>query len=161
MSLTDAQLPTLKAAILAETDPAFVALRQANAEQGMADWYNADSTFVAWRTQVPRNDAQAVGFDWTQVDNLTVGQARIWFDALFEGGFLNAADSGQRAGISEAWKGTAAKIAVATFVLGKCKRFARRGERVFATGTGTDAAPGLLPFEGTLSAQDISDALRA
>lgn len=41
MSLT-AQLTTLRAAILAETTPAFVTLRQANDEQGTADWYNGN-----------------------------------------------------------------------------------------------------------------------
>jgi hypothetical protein len=37
MSITTTQLVTLKAAILAETNPAFVALRQAGATGQMAD----------------------------------------------------------------------------------------------------------------------------
>ena len=57
--------------------------------------------------------------------------------------------------------GTAAKVAVGTFVLSKCKRFASRGEQVFATGVGLSATPGLLTFEGSITAQNISDALRA
>jgi hypothetical protein len=121
-----------------------------------------DSTFVAWRSSVTRDAVTTEGFDWTQVDNLTTGQARIW-DLLFDTqtGAINPGEPGKRAAISECWKGTAAKVAVATFVLSRCKRFARRGERVFATGTGTDATPGLLTFEGTISAQNVSDALRA
>jgi len=45
-------LPTLKAAILAETDPAFVALRQANETGQMAAFYNADASpaFTVWRS---------------------------------------------------------------------------------------------------------------
>lgn len=157
--MTPAQPQTLKTAILAETDPAFVALRNAGATGAMADFYNVAGTFVVWRTSITRIEAQSVGFDWTQVDNLTVGQARIWFDGLFAGTPLNASDEGQRAGVSEAWKGTAAKVAVATFVLSKCKRFAKRGERLFATGTGTDATPGLLTFEGNVTNDNVVRAL--
>lgn len=160
--MTPAQLQTLKAAILAETTPAFVSLRQANDEQGMADWYNVVGTFVAWLSSVTRDAVTVEGFDWTQVDNLTTGQARIW-DLLFDtqSRAINAGEAGKRAAISECWKGTAAKVAVATFVLSRCKRFATRGERVFAAGTGSDASPGVLTFEGSLTAQDISDALRS
>jgi hypothetical protein len=158
--LTDAQLTTLAAAIAAETDAAFVAFRAANDENEMAGWLNQPSTFVVWRNSVTRAQAQASGFDWTQVDNMTTGQARIWFDGLFFDGVLDATDAGQRAGIAEAWKGTAAKLAVQNFVLNQCKRFASRGERVFATGTGTDATPGLAPTL-TITPQIISDALRS
>ena len=49
MSITTDQRPTLKAAILAETDPTFVALRQANNEEGMAAWYRqAHPSIKAW-----------------------------------------------------------------------------------------------------------------
>ena len=162
MALTPAQLPVLRAAILAETDPAFVAARQANDETTMAAFYYAASTFVVWLGSVTRDAVTVEGFDWTQVDNLTTGQARIW-DLLFDNQSrtINAADAGKRAGIAEAWKGTAGKVAVATFVLSKCKRFALQGEKVFATGTGTDASPGVMTFQGSISTQDISDALRA
>lgn len=158
--LTSAQLQTLKTAIAAETDAAFVALRTANDEQGMADFYNAPSTKIAWRTSITRKEITVDGFDFTQVDNLTVGQARIW-DWLFEDGPMNPSQSGKRSAISEAWKGTAAKVAVATFVLGKCKRAANKAEALYVTGTGTEGSPALLAFEGSLTAQNISDALRS
>jgi hypothetical protein len=153
-------LQALKTAILAESDSAFVTLRTANDEQGMADWYNGVSTVIVWRSSVSRKEATADGFDWTQVDNLTTGQARIWFDGLFADGPMNPSDAGQRAGVAEAWKGTAAKVAVATFVLGKCKRAANKVEALFATGTGTTGSPSLLGYEGTVTAQNIADALR-
>lgn len=158
--MTPAQLTTLKAAILAETAPAFVALRNGNETGQMADWFNVASTFVAWRTNVTRDEMTAEGFDWTQVDNLTTGQARIW-DLLFDNQqrAMNAGDAGKRAGLAECWKGTAAKLAVGAFALSKCKRAINRGEKVFATGTGTDASPGVLTFEGQISNGDIADAL--
>lgn len=161
MSLSTEQKQLLKAAINAETDVAFVALRQANDEQGMADWYGEPSSFIVWSRAVTRDSVTGDGFDWTQVDNLTVGQGRIW-DLIFDtqAKSLDASDAGKRAGIGECWKGTAAKLAVGAFVLGKCKRTASRAEKVFATGTGTTGTPGFLTREGGISAQDISDALR-
>lgn len=161
--LTTEQLATLKAEILADTDSAVVAARTNGADNELARLYNltASPAFIVWRTSVPRNEAQGSGFDWTQIDNLTVGQARIWFDALFDGGGLNAADAGQRAGIAEAWKGTAAKLAVKVYILSICKRAATKAEKALATGTGTDAAPAVMGWEGQLTSDDISAAMRA
>ena len=161
--MTPEQLTTLKAAILADIDSAVVAARTNGADNELARLYNltASPPFIVWRTSVPRNEAQGSGFDWTQIDNLTVGQARIWFDALFDGGGLNAADAGQRAGIAEAWKGTAAKLAVRVYILSICKRAATKAEKALATGTGTDAAPAVMGWEGQLTSDDISAAMRA
>jgi hypothetical protein len=161
MALTPEQLPALKAAILAETDPAFVELRQANNEEGMAAWYNVAGTFVVWRTSVTKAEIQASpAFDWTRVDNLSVGKARIW-DQMFYGGAINASQQNYRTGVEAVWVGTQADLNVRAAVFAVMKRAALRGERVFATGTGTDAVPGLLTFEGTITAQNTSDALRA
>lgn len=159
--LTVAQLLTLKAAIAAETDPAFVANRTAGNTGLMAEWYNGASSKIAWRTSVPQADCMnAAGFDWTQADNLTAGQARIW-EWLFANDLhsIDASKAQIRAGVSECWKGTAAKVAVATAVLGACKRAATRGEALYATGTGTSADPALLVVEGTITNDDIVRAL--
>lgn len=117
----------------------------------------ASPAWTVWRSDVSRDDVSGDGFDWTQVDNLTVGQARIW-DWLFDGGSMNAGDSGKRAGIVECWKGTAAKVAVQVFVLGKCKRSAKLGEKVLSTGTGSDAAPAVLGYEGDISYPEVQAA---
>lgn len=117
----------------------------------------ASPAWTVWRRDVSRDDVSGDGFDWTQVDNLTVGQARIW-DWLFDGGSMNAGDSGKRAGIVECWKGTAAKVAVQVFVLGKCKRSAKLGEKVLSTGTGSEAAPAVLGYEGDISYPDVQAA---
>lgn len=160
--LTTGQLQTLKAAILAETDTTFVALRAANDETGMADWLNAASTFIVWRTSVTQDEIMQNGFDWTRVDNLSVGKARI-FEWMFnnEARAINPSKSNVRAGIESVWVGTAADLAVRASVYAHCKRAASRAERVFATGTGTDASPGLLGWEGYVTAQTVSDALRS
>jgi hypothetical protein len=49
-ALTTPQLQTLKAAILAETDPAFVQARTLGQTSVMRDFYNANSTFVVYKT---------------------------------------------------------------------------------------------------------------
>lgn len=161
MALTPAQLTVFRAALLAELDPELVGYRTNGQTPLIAAWYNTEvSGFVVWRKRVTRAEAQAVGFDWTQVDNLNVGQARIWFDGLFMDGLLDATDEGQRAGVAEAWKGTAAKVAVATFVLSKCKRNATRAERLFAVGAGTDLSPATAPGgELSITDADVSAAL--
>lgn len=155
--MTPAQLTTLKAAIAA--DPVLAAYPDtSDGAFDMALYLGTASspTFVVWRTNVTRDEVTSEGFDWTQVDNLTTGQARIW-DLLFDNQSraINAGDAGKRAGLAECWKGTAAKLAVGTFVLSRCKRPATRGERLFATGTGSDASPGSLVIEGAIGYQDI------
>jgi hypothetical protein len=97
------------------------------------------------------------GFDWTRVDNLAVGKARIW-DWMFDNQSttINPSKQNVRAGIEAVWVGTAADLAVRAAVYVHCKRIANRVERFFASGTGSDAVPGLLTFEGELTTSDVS-----
>lgn len=184
MQLTPAQLTTLKSAINAETNPAFVAMRQANAEQGMEKFYNAASTFIVWRSSVPIDEitdaidwakmtpAQAIpttGSDaqllWLarasacqgkqfNLQNLLIGKQAIAASrpniraALQD--CLTALPSTAQGGNQQAgW------AAVQTVMQRACTV----AERIFATGAGTVGNPGQLGVEGTVSAQDISDAL--
>lgn len=57
-NLTNAQLQTLKAAINAETDPEFVAYRDAGSTGLMAQWFNQPSSpeHRVWRTETPVAD---------------------------------------------------------------------------------------------------------
>lgn len=162
--MTPQQLAILKAAILA--DPALAPLTSgpgtdygaiANAMSA-----NASPTFTVWKTSISRRDCQTQGFDWTQADNLTTGQARIW-DWLFDGDSqtMNPSESGKRSGVSECWKGTAAKVANATFVLTQCKRSATVAEKILATGTGSDAVPATLTHEGGVSLTEVAGMFNA
>lgn len=165
MSLTPAQLTALKAAILAEATPAFVTLRQANDEQGMADWYNADSTFYAWRTSVSRAEiynktsAEATNWSWTFYKNQSAVEQNAWVQ-MFMGDQADFSQDNLRAGIAVIFTAASAANAVHAQAIGK--RLATRGERVYAAGTGTQLVPGKFGgFQGPLTAQNISDALRA
>jgi hypothetical protein len=155
--MTPQQQATLKAALLADTALAQYIIDYR--DDLIRDYYNAPSSpaFIVWRTSVTQDEIMQNGFDWVQVDNLTVGKARIW-EWLFDNGStsINPSKANVRAGIDEAWKGTAAMLAVRAAVYVHCKRTASRVERIFATGTGSDAVPGLLTFEGEISTGDVS-----
>lgn len=158
--LTTAQAQAIKAVI--QADPVLAAL-PANSDGAfaIADALNLEAfpAFVVWRTSVPQDEITQNGFTWTEVDNLSVGKARIW-----EWLFLNATRSmnpskaNVRAGIVECWSGTAGKVAVQTAVFSHCKRNATRAEAAMAAGTGTDATPAKMTYEGMLSYQDIEQA---
>ena len=155
--MTPAQLQTLKAALLA--DPALAQYIVDYRDDLIRDHYNAPSepAFTVWRTAVTQDEIMQNGFDWTRVDNLAVGKARIW-DWMFDNQSttINPSKQNVRAGIEAVWVGTAADLAVRAAVYVHCKRIANRVERFFATGTGSDAVPGLLTFEGELTTSDVS-----
>lgn len=151
-SLTNAQQAQLRTAACADVSTGRPAMLAGDAA-GLRIWLNgaASPTFVVWRTAVSRDDVTGDGFDWTQVDNLTTGQARIW-ELLFqtETGRINFASAGKRAAISETWKGTAAKVAVGVYVLSQAQRPATVAEKVLATGTGSSGSPGTMTWEGSI-----------
>lgn len=142
-ALSPAQRATLKTAILA--DQAISASFTNGDLQGVADYYNvaASPAFRVWRTSVTQDEIMQNGFDWVRVDNLSVGKARIW-EWLFDNPMrtIDPSKANVRAGIDEAWKGTAADLAVRAAVYTHCHRAASRFEKVFATGTGSEASPG-------------------
>ena len=118
----------------------------------------ASPDFIVWKSVVGQDEIMQNGFDWVQVDNLSVGKARIW-EWLFnnESRRLNPSKPNVRAGIDECWKGTAAMLAVRAAVYVHCKRKATVIEKLFATGTGTDAVPATMAIEGTIHYQEVDD----
>lgn len=153
--LTTSQLQALKAAILA--DPAFAGLPLTSGAAALiAEEFNrpASPSFIVWRTAVPLDEIMRNGMDWTRVDNLSVGKARIW-DWLSRLGTINASQPNVRSGINATWVGTAADLAVRAAVYSHCKREATRCEQLLATGTGSDASPATMTFEGALTSEDV------
>jgi len=161
--LTLEQIAILAAAIQNETDAEFVEARTSGATGLMQEWFNQTKTpeFIVWKTSVTQDEIMQNGFDWTRVDNLTVGKARIW-EWLFDNqsNTFNPSKANVRAGIEAVWVGTAADLAVRAAVYVHCKRPATRGEALFITGVGTTASPGSLVFEGQITQYDIIEALR-
>ena len=158
--LTDPQLQVLAAAIRASADQTVIDSLAIRNDMALADWCNSPSTFVVWKPRVTADEIMQNGFDWVQVDNLSVGKARIW-EWLFDNAdrAIDASKANVRAGIDECWKGTAAMLAVRAAIYVHCKRFASQVEKIFATGTGSDAVPGLLTYAGPISTNEVSQAL--
>lgn len=188
MSLTPQQLPTLKASILAQTDPAFVALRAANNEQGMADWYNAASGDLFWQTEAPVSGIQdaidysaytlSATIDGTaiQTNRILASQTKqINVQIMLQGReTFNAHPNRARAALLDATTGipTGAGGALVSAagtdgvrVMNALTRPASRAERLYSSPspvqTGTVSAYRVGSFEGSITLQDVSDALRA
>ena len=152
--LTQQQLTALKAAI--DADPALSSQpMNSDGDYNIAVALDAIAAppFIVWKTKVTRTQAMA-GMDWTRVDNLSVGKARIW-DWMFNAGTVNVGDASIRAGIDATWVGTAADLAVRATVYANSKRGATRAEKIFASGTGSDAAPAKMGYEGSLDPADV------
>jgi hypothetical protein len=162
MALTTAQKATLKAAIIADqelnafpnnTDGAF----------GIAAILNvkASPDFYVWRSSVTIDEIMQNGFDWTRVDNLTVGKARIW-EWMTAVGTVKPSLANVRAGVIACFT-TAGDLGNRNAVFGHCQRLATRAEKLFATGAGTTTTdqgvgPAVMGFEGNLSYQDVDEA---
>lgn len=155
MTLSQAQLEVLKADILA--DPVLAAKPMtADGHFEIAQWYNlaASPAFVVWKTSVPVDEIMNNGFVWSAVDGLTAGKARIW-DWMTKLGTINPSKANVRQGLVDAF---GAGSAMANGITPHLKRSATRAEKLFATGTGSDASPATMIFEGGLSYQDVERA---
>jgi hypothetical protein len=156
---TASQLATLKSYILA--DPV-LSLKTSGPETDYAGIATAMSAiaspaFIVWKTSVTIDEVTQSGLDYSRVDNLTVGKSRIW-DWLFASSAraINCGKVNVRAGIDAVWVGTAADLAVRATVYTLCKRSATVAEKVLASGTGSDASPAVLGFEGGLTTQTVA-----
>ena len=152
--MTPTQLSMLKAAALA--DASATALISAGNDTGLAEWFNAPTTYVVWRSALTPDQARAAIIQGAaQLDALTVGKR----DSLFwlTSGNLNVSDASVRAAIDDLC-GT--QTALKSALLAAEKRTCSTAEKILATGTGTNAIPALLGWEGVLSGNDMS-AIRA
>lgn len=156
--LSTQQQATLKTFI--QNDPTLNAYSlNGDGAYAIAALINHDATpaFVVWRTAVDVDEVMRNGMDWTRVDNLSVGKARIW-EWMTKPGTFNPAKANVRAGIDATWVGTLPDLAVRAAVYGHCKRNASIVEKLFASGTGSDASPAVMGFEGPISYQDVEAA---
>lgn len=159
MALTPAQLPTLKAAILAETDAEFVEFRTQGATGAMAAFYNVEASpaFYIWRKNyTPDLIAAAVDAGITQLDALTASKrdSLLWWAERSHDASLALT----QAAINDL---CGSQNTLKNAVLDGGKRKLLRGERLFATGTGSLASPGTAGYEGSIGNNDIVQSLEA
>ena len=151
MELTTEQLGTLKTYLAANHS----ALQDEEAAAAMNAVASPD--FTVWKPSVSDAEIMQNGFNWTRVDNLSVGKARIW-DWMFRFGTINPTNTNIRAGIDAVWVGTQADLDVRAAVYVHCKRLATFAEKLFAAGTGSDAVPATMTASGLLTAQNVGNA---
>jgi hypothetical protein len=161
--MTPAQLSTLATDIAANTATAPGTQGQikdlahtADNADAIANWYTATAVpdFWVWRTSVNARQLMSdSAFDWTRVDNLSVGKARIW-EFMMMAGTVDPSQPNIRAGFAACFAavGDAATLAAIT---SQCRRIALRVEKLLATGTGSTGSPAVMSFEGAISANDI------
>lgn len=161
MPLSNARLTTLKGAILAETDPVFVALRDAQASAAMASWYNqgAAPAELAWGVAVDRRTIDEAA-TYTTFDALAAGKRDLW-RLFLEGAPRDMGKSKNRNVVIDVW-GAATASSIAEAVLQASTRNISRAEKLL--GGSTTATTGTvtakrLTWEGPLQAGDVVDAL--
>ena len=161
MSLTTAQLVTLKAAILAETNATFVALRQAGATGQMAEWINGTlvPNQAAWLS-VASSVALDEGASYSLFDTIIAGKRDAW--ALFlQYAPRNMTRARNRKVVSDVW-GNAIAASVAESILLATTRPITRGEGYLggsATGTTGTVIALNLAWEGSISNDDVVQAV--
>jgi hypothetical protein len=156
--MTPQQLATLKAAILAETDPTFATYRTNGQNTLMANFYNVTATpaYYVWKaTYTAEEKAAAIDVGITQLDALAGNKREVllwWANRPHD--MRNPA---AQAAINDM---TGSQNTLKNAMLDGAKRQVKRGERLYCTGTGSLAVPGATTFEGNVSDMDISNALQ-
>ena len=179
--MTPQQLTALKTEL--QTDPAalgYAPLITAGSMGALADLLNALAVpeFWVWRTLVTKDEYTQVAsiddttFNWTGTGFITrsQGERDAWRE-LFNGGGAGAGRGGNavnpslpnvRQAFSDIFSGgTAPAPANRTHLAVVSRRKASRAERIFATGTGSTASPGVMTFEGIVSPDNVIEALRS
>jgi hypothetical protein len=158
--MTPAQLTTLAAHIRASTDPAVVAALANGNDNEIARLYNRDAVpaFIVWRTNVT---CQETTDAWvgTDIDGMSALNMQRLQMLLASGPVCNMSRADRRAWAENPF-GTNVNNASRVAMRAIWKRAVRVVERVFATGTGSDATPGALVYEGSVTGDEIASALR-
>lgn len=158
MALTAAQLQALRAAI--DADPVLAAIPLgSDGDFQIAAAFNqpASPAFYVWKTSVSVADAKDV-LNYTAYIGRSQGE-RDAFAILFSNHVVNPSRANVRQAIQDIFSGPGATpVAQRAAFDALFKRTAKRGEALFATGTGSEGSPATMTFEGNVSYQDVGDA---
>lgn len=175
MQLTTVQKQTLKADIIAAVDQVCADL-EANPTNSdlafaVAALYNAVASpdYWAWRTSVSKKEIveqTSIGgttFTWAGNGFITrtAGEIDCW-NQLFNSTLnCNPSLPNVRQAFVDIFSGTGNAAANRTHLLNCGRRKASRVEKLLATGAGTTGSPSTMGSEGTLTFQDILDAMQS
>ena len=155
MTLTPAQNTTLKTFI--ENDATLNAFP--NNEDGADSIANiinqqASPDFTVWKMQVTLNE-MADAFDGSEFESLTTAETgRLQAFAAYSPDGINPSLTDKRALYDDTFNGAGGATTRANLAV-LWKRLASTVEELFATGTGSDASPAILDFEGPISRQEV------
>lgn len=158
MPLTTAQLTTLKAAILA--DPALNAQpMNSDGAFAVAAALNLQATpaFTVWKFNVPIEQIGNAFSGGELAGMTTANQTRLQTIASYSQEGINPSLIDRRQFFDDVFSGAGGTVTRAKLLI-LWKRTATRAEKILATGTGTDAAPATMGYEGALSYQDVEQA---
>ena len=163
--MTPAQLTTLKAAILAETDPAFVAARTNGQTPLMTAFLNADKSpaVKAWRTSVPP-EVSDESTPWVNFDTITQAGKRDSYLHAFMRYARDYSKASVRKWITDVWGNATANSNAAAILTDAGLRNITRAEAILGgANTATTGTVGAikLAWEGPLSDSDIGAALES
>ena len=167
MALTQAQLVTLKADILA--DPILNAHpMNPDGAFAIALAYSVIVTpdYWVWRTSVEKKEivSQAsqdgTTFTWAGSGFITrsVGEQTCWEQLFNSTQTCNPSLPNVRQAFQDIFSGAGNAASNRTHLLVVGRRKANRVEKLFATGLGTTGSPSTMGFEGNLAYQDVENA---
>jgi len=159
MALTPAQQATLKTSI--EADPAFNGLPQnSDGAYAIAEAYKLPATpnWTVWKSNVTINEV-GKKFNGAELAGLTTGnQSRLQTIAQYLAGGINPSLLDNRQFFDDVFSGAGGTNTRAALLI-LWKRLANRSEKLFSTGTGSDASPAVMTVEGNLSYSDVQQAM--
>lgn len=159
MALTTAQKATLKAAILADsTLNAYTNNSDGNFDMCVQK-LNVDAvpSFTVWRNMVSLSEVGRK-FDSAELGNRsTADNTRLQTIAQYNPSGINPSVASNRAFFDDIFSGVGGANTRVS-LLATWKRLAKLGEKILATGTGSDAVPATLGFEGNLTPDDVQQA---
>lgn len=163
-TLTGAQLQTLATAIANDpllnnlphdSDGAALVVNNMNQQ--------ANPTFWVWKTGVSKREmvggvsVDGTSFIWAGNGFITrsVGELTAWQELFDTEGMVNPALANVRQAFTDIFSGTGNAASNRTHLAAISRRTASKFEKLYTTGTGSTASPGLLVVEGPVTVDDV------
>ncbi len=153
MALTTEQKATLKTHI--QNTQALNAFYSIGDLSGLESALNADASpaFIVWKTSVDKNEV-GKAFVASALAAITAGNNDKLANFAAWNNTVNPSRQDQRAFFDDVFS-VAAGASTRAALLALWKRNATVTEKLFATGTGNDAAPATMSFEGFVTFSDL------
>lgn len=161
MTLTPAQQATLKTSIQADPMLSLLTPNNPSALQ-IANFYNTEASplFAVWRSEVSKDEIGNawVGTDIDGMSSLNMQRLQLLFASVGERSTFDMRRADRRAGFENPF-GANTNNASRVAMRAAWKRNATRLEKLLASGTGSDASPGITTFEGTVTYSEINQVM--